>query len=182
MILGIYRRRCLQSPSCLLPHTHKARFADRIRLRDDQSNANGTPREIKNDFAKISPSYRTPQYAIVLAHGLLGFNELHVVGNLLPGVKYWRGITDAFVARGIETITASVPASATIEERATRLGEVIEQRAGGKSVNIIAHSMGGLDARYMISQLRPKNVHVKSLTTIATPRKSSKYRYNVATR
>jgi len=39
-------------------------------------------------------------------------------------------------------------------------------------VNIIAHSMGGLDARFLISQLGMAN-RVVSLTTIATPHRGS---------
>ena len=35
--------------------------------------------------------------------------------------------------------------------------------------------MGGLDARYMISRLRPPNVNVRSLTTIATPHRGSAF-------
>ena len=78
-------------------------------------------------------------------------------------------------AKGIEVITASVPASGSIEERAAKLREDIAAKANGKSVNIIAHSMGGLDARYMISRLQPDNVEVLSLTTIATPHRGSAF-------
>ena len=63
-------------------------------------------RVIENDFAKFREHYRTPQYPIVLAHGLLGFDELHLVGNYLPGVQYWRGIKDAYQKNGIEVITS----------------------------------------------------------------------------
>lgn len=38
-------------------------------------------------------------------------------------------------------ITATVSASGSVEARAKQLGEVIERKAKGKSVNIIAHSM-----------------------------------------
>lgn len=72
-------------------------------------------------------------------------------------------------------ILTSVPPSASIEERAVKLSEDIEKKAGGKSVNIIAHSMGGLDARYMISRLKPPNVRVRSLTTIASPHRGSAF-------
>lgn len=78
-------------------------------------------------------------------------------------------------ANGIEVITASVPASGSIEERALKLGQDIASKANGKSVNIIAHSMGGLDARYMISRLKPDNVNVLSLTTVATPHRGSAF-------
>jgi triacylglycerol lipase len=54
-----------------------------------------------------------------------------------------------------------------------KLCKDIEEKADGKSVNIIAHSMGGLDSRYMISRLRPDNVNVLSLTTIASPHRGS---------
>jgi len=90
-------------------------------------------------------------------------------------VHYWRGITEAMRANGIEVITASVPASASIEERALKLGQDIATKANGKSVNIIAHSMGGLDARYMISRLQPENVEVLSLTTVASPHRGSAF-------
>lgn len=80
----------------------------------------------------------TPENPVVLAHGLLGFDELHLAGKLLPGVHYWRGITQALTANGIEVITASVPPSASIEERAQKLGKDIEGKAHGKSVNVIA--------------------------------------------
>jgi triacylglycerol lipase len=40
-------------------------------------------------------------------------------------------------------------------------------------VNLIAHSMGGLDCRYLISKLEKGNYEVASLTTITTPHKGS---------
>ena len=130
---------------------------------------------IKDDYAKLRAKYQTPQSPIVLAHGLLGFDELRLAGKLLPGVHYWRGITEALTANGMEVILTSVPPSASIEERAATLSDEIEQKAGGKDVNIIAHSMGGLDARFMISRLKPPNVKVRSLTTIATPHRGSAF-------
>ncbi|KAG9233211.1 Alpha/Beta hydrolase protein [Amylocarpus encephaloides] len=132
-------------------------------------------RTIEDDFATIREKYATPKHPIVLAHGLLGFDELKLGGRFFRGVQYWRGITDALRANGIEVIIASVPASARIEERAAKLSRDIAEKAGGKSVNIIAHSMGGLDARYMISRLQPERVNVLSLTTIASPHRGSSF-------
>jgi len=142
---------------------------------DSDPRINDLGRAIEDDFATIRQNYATPKHPIVLAHGLLGFDELRLAGSLLPGVHYWRGITDAMRANGIEVIIASVPASGSIEERALKLGEDIAAKADGKSVNIIAHSMGGLDARYMISCLKPNNVNVLSLTTIASPHRGSAF-------
>ena len=93
---------------------------------------------IEDDYALLRPSYAVPNHPIILAHGLLGFTELHLAGQLLPGVQYWRGITDALAAKGVEVITAEVPPSGRIEVRAQRLAEAIERKAGGRAVNIIA--------------------------------------------
>lgn len=79
-----------------------------------------------------------PKHPIVLAHGLLGFNELHLAGKYFPGVQYWRGIKGALEMKGIEVFPASVSPSASIEKRATALCEDIERRAKGREVNIIA--------------------------------------------
>ncbi|KAK4541930.1 hypothetical protein LTR36_007294 [Oleoguttula mirabilis] len=128
---------------------------------------------IHDRFAALRNEYQTPKNPIILAHGLLGFEELHLAGQNLPGIKYWYGITDALAAKGVEVITATVPPSGSIEKRAAKLAESIERRAGGRAVNIIAGI--GLDSRYMISQLKPPNVKVLSLTTIATPHRGSSF-------
>lgn len=81
----------------------------------------------------------SPKNPIVLAHGLLGFDELHLLpGHVLPGIHYWRGITEALAAKGVEVITATVPAAGSIEQRAQKLGESIARKAKGRSVNIVA--------------------------------------------
>lgn len=84
-----------------------------------------------------------PKHPVVLAHGLLGFDELRLAGPYLPALQYWRGIQEALSARGTEVITATVPPSASIEQRAEELARVIEIGARGKDVNIIAYV--GLD-------------------------------------
>lgn len=130
-------------------------------------------RTIKDDFAKFREKYDTPRHPIVLAHGLMGFDELRLVGKYLPGVQYWRGITDAFRQNEVEVITTAVPTTGSIEERAKALHEQIKEKAAGKDVNIVAHSMGGLDSRYLISKIQPQEFSIKSLTTVATPHRGS---------
>lgn len=90
--------------------------------------------------ARCSPFVHiaAPKHPVVLAHGLLGFDELRLAGPYLPGVQYWRGIKEALSARGIEVITATVPPSASIEARAEELARIIESDAHGKDVNVIA--------------------------------------------
>ncbi|KAI7278911.1 alpha/beta-hydrolase [Hortaea werneckii] len=126
---------------------------------------------IHDQFSVLRSSYRVPKYPIILAHGLLGFDELRIAGPNMPGIEYWYGIRDALAARDIQVMTATVPPSGSIEARAQKLSEDIERKAGGREVNIIA----GLDSRYMISQLKPPNVIVKSLTTISTPHRGSAF-------
>lgn len=111
----------------------------------------------------------------MLAHGLLGFAELHLTPGWLPAVHYWRGIAEALKANGVHVITTTVPPSASIEQRAEELARGIARAAAGRHVNVIAHSMGGLDARYMISHLRPANVAVHSLVTVASPHHGSSF-------
>ncbi len=65
--------------------------------------------------------------------------------------------------------------SGSIEQRAEKLAQQIARDARGKDVNIIAHSMGGLDARHMISHLQPKGVNVHSLVTVASPHHGSAF-------
>ena len=74
----------------------------------------------------------------MLTHGLLGFDELHLLGNGMPGIQYWRGIVKALELNSVEVITASVPPSGSIESRAIRLSETIAKKVKGRSVNIIA--------------------------------------------
>ena len=68
----------------------------------------------------------------------MGFDELRLAGSIVPGIQYWRGITEALHAKGIEVIVAAVPASGSIEARAEKLIESISRKAKGKHVNIIA--------------------------------------------
>ncbi|CAG7917340.1 unnamed protein product [Penicillium olsonii] len=131
-------------------------------------------RVIHDEYSIVRDHYDVPKHPIVLAHGLLGFDELRLGGRYLPGVQYWRGIKEALTARGVEVITATVPPSGSIEDRAKELARDIEAGARGRDVNIIAyvsivHNKIRLDSRYMISRIRPEKFKVLSLTTIASP-------------
>lgn len=79
-----------------------------------------------------------PKAPIVLAHGLCGFDQLHLAGRRLPGIQYWRGIESALEKLEIEVITASVGPIGSIEERAASLSECIAKKANGRTVNIVA--------------------------------------------
>ncbi|OAA18806.1 Alpha/beta hydrolase family protein [Frankia sp. EI5c] len=75
--------------------------------------------------------------------------------------------------RGFTTVTAvDLPLFATsVEAAARQLAEAVEQvvgRHGHSDVNIIAHSLGGLVARYYVQRLGGDE-HVRTLITLATP-------------
>jgi triacylglycerol lipase len=101
---------------------------------------------------------------VVLAHGLLGFDEVEV-----RGVRhdYFRGLPDLLRARGCEVHRPRVAPSGSIAARAEALAACVRALPRGK-VNVIAHSMGGLDARYAIARLGLAD-RVASLTTVGTP-------------
>ena len=114
--------------------------------------------------------------AIVLHHGLLGFGDI-AVGPVK--IAYFRGIDRAMRARGHEVIVPRIHPTGSIERRARQLKEAIlrsHRYAGHRHdrILLIAHSMGGLDARYMISKLGMAD-HVAALLTITTPHRGSPY-------
>ncbi|KAH6878673.1 Alpha/Beta hydrolase protein [Alternaria rosae] len=179
-MIRIYARATIRSPvysttSCILSPKNATRQFSRSQCRKEDPRISDFGREIVDEFAVMREKYDAPKHTIVLAHGLLGFDELRLAGQFIPGIQYWRGITDALAHKGIEVIVAAVPASGSIEARSAKLAESIALKAKGKQVNIIAHSMGGLDSRYMISQLRPTDFKILSLTTIATPHRGSAF-------
>ncbi|CAK1357449.1 Lipase 2 [Cercospora beticola] len=171
---------CLHSSTVSRKQAEKTRAPENTsdpritNVEDQKKSINDEKGEIiEDEFAVLRTSYDAPKHPIILAHGLLGFDELRPLGHAIPirGIEYWYGIKEALAAKNVEVITASVPPSGRIEVRAQRLAESIERQAGGKAVNIIA----GLDARHMVSRLKPANVKVLSLTTVATPHRGSSF-------
>lgn len=85
---------------------------------------------------------------------------------------YFRGIPEYLEERGFRVVLTQVPAAGTIAERAARMKEQIHARVQAGDVHIIAHSMGGLDARFMITHLGMED-RVASLTTLGTPHRGT---------
>ena len=92
-------------------------------------------------YLQLTNTIATPRHAIVLAHGLLGFDEIQLGGPFLPAIEYWHGIKEALSVKGIHVITASVSASGSIQQRARELERYIAAGARGKDVNIIAYGV-----------------------------------------
>lgn len=114
--------------------------------------------------SRPAPAKKHTEHPIVLAHGWLGFDTL-----ALPGIQgeYFRGVRQRLEREGNQVFVPRVSPVAGIRTRAEQLAEQLE-RIDAERLNIIAHSMGGLDARYAISRLglAPR---VASLTTLGTP-------------
>ncbi|KAJ9126392.1 hypothetical protein QFC24_002130 [Naganishia onofrii] len=137
---------------------------------------------VEESMAKIEQKYETPKNPLVFCHGLLGFDYLGP--SSLPPVfcyikslqiSHWRGIREVLEANGCEVMITRVPATSSTKIRSEILMAAIEERYPGREVNLIGHSMGGIDGRYMISKLKPEKFKVSSLTTISTPHRGSPF-------
>lgn len=110
---------------------------------------------------------RKTKYPILLIHGVAVKESAVVrsfgrIGKILreAGHRVYFADTDGF---------------GTIEGNAAQLKEQIARilaEEGAEKINLIAHSKGGLDAKYMISRLEMAD-RVASLTTLSTPHKGS---------
>jgi hypothetical protein len=63
----------------------------------------------------------------------------------------------------------------SIASRSHTLHQQLQDRIPGRGINFIAHSMGGLDCRYLISHIKPTQYAPLSLTTISTPHQGSPF-------
>jgi triacylglycerol lipase len=95
-------------------------------------------------------------------------------GTSAAAVGY-SAVVKALVAKGYKAYAPFPAPVDTIAGRAAALKpqlEAIFTATKAKQIHIVAHSMGGLDARYLISKLGFAG-RVKSLTTISTPHRGS---------
>lgn len=102
--------------------------------------------------------------AFILAHGFGGTAD-----------DWDEGIQPAIEAEGHAVLRTSVPATGSVALRAAALATQVDALladTGATQVHIIAHSMGGLDGRFLISNLG-YGAKVASLTTISTPHRGT---------
>ena len=107
------------------------------------------------------------RYPIVLAHGMAGFDELFGV------YEYWYGIPGALRDKGATVYVTEVSQFNSTEVRGEQLIDQIETITaitGKPKVNLIGHSHGGLDVRY-VAAVRPDLV--ASVTSVGTPHKGA---------
>jgi triacylglycerol lipase len=114
---------------------------------------------------------------IVLVHGILGFRNLIEAGpvGLIP---YFRDVAAHFESQGHHVLAVELDKTKGVETRGDQLTVQLAaalapggQLDPAQKTHIIAHSMGGLDSRYLLSPANPapNQLPVRSLTTIGTP-------------
>lgn len=120
-------------------------------------------------------------FPIVLAQGIARFDilrEILVRKAVALGIEfsdslhYFKGIKSHLEKNDFEVHHTNVDFAGSVDLRARQLGDQISQILSGRpddKVHIIAHSMGGLDARHMIADIEGMAKKVASLTTVGTP-------------
>ncbi len=111
----------------------------------------------------ITDTYAQTKYPIVLCHGMAGFDSLFGV------VDYFYGIESSLKSSGATVYITHVPAFNTTEARGEALLQELEDiaaRDGVTKFNLIGHSHGGLDVRY-VAGVRPDLV--ASVTSVGSP-------------
>lgn len=117
---------------------------------------------------------------IVLAHGIFRFDQLRIdLRNRLGidvGPHYFNGILRHLTEHGFRVRETDANFAGSLIQRSRDLKKQVMaflSEAGAQKVHIIAHSMGGLDARRMIVDEGMAD-HVASVTTIGTPHHGTK--------
>lgn len=108
----------------------------------------------------------------MLVPGLFGYDEVRLLKWRLA--CYFPGIPELLRQGGNRVLVARVSPTGGVVDRAAQLQAFLDRELPGEAVHILAHSMGGLDARYLISRLGMSR-RVLSLTTIGTPHRGSAF-------
>jgi triacylglycerol lipase len=115
------------------------------------------------------PRLRAP---IVLVHGLFGFSRVQLAGYTM--LDYFPGVAEALEKAGNRVYMPFLTPTGGVADRARQLKEFIQSVSPHEPVHLFAHSMGGLDARYMVSRLG-MNERVLTLTTLGTPHRGTTF-------
>lgn len=121
------------------------------------------------DATRICSQICATKYPLLLVHGVL-FRDLRYF-------NYWGRIPRALIQNGAKVYYGNQEAVGTIEYNGQDIARRIEEilgETGCEKVNIIAHSKGGLDARYAVTCLGMAD-KVASLTTVCTPHRGCRF-------
>lgn len=114
------------------------------------------------------PARPRAPHPVVLVHGLFGFDEI-AVGRRRHA--YFRGVGPRLERDGRRVVHLRLPALGPVEDRARQLAEGL-RALDAPRVIALAHSMGGLDARYAIGRLGAAR-RVAALVTVGTPHRGT---------
>ncbi len=113
---------------------------------------------------------------LILAHGILGFGAPHffLFNKYFSKFKYFSGVSAAINQNMLKVLEQQAPTIGTVKLRAAKLAELIlKETSADDEVYIVAHSMGGLDARLALQQNSAVRERVIALATIGTPHEGS---------
>lgn len=125
--------------------------------------------KLLTDQKRAMQSVCATRYPILLLHGVF-FRDFRYL-------NYWGRIPAELEANGARIFYGNHQSAASVadsgREIAERIRQIVEE-TGCEKVNIIAHSKGGLDARYAVSCLGMAP-YVASITTINTPHRGCEF-------
>lgn len=113
-------------------------------------------------------SFQPDEDAIVFVHGFLGFSEIPL---LWWPIRYFRHARACLGERGLTASFPSLPPAGSVEARAGALSAFLGTLSAPR-IHLIAHSMGGLDSRYVAHALDPQH-RIRSVITIGTPHRGT---------
>jgi len=124
----------------------------------------------------LDPAGDPARFPIVLVHGFNASPQRNGFGL---------EVVSALCADGHAVFDPALPPFASVETRSTALADAVDRALSGAAddcgvtpaeppakVNLIAHSMGGLDARFLVASLGYGD-RVATVTTISTPHRGS---------
>lgn len=106
--------------------------------------------------------------AVVFVHGFLGFGRR---GLLSLRVDYFRQVRRCLAGGPAQLHFPALPATGSVEERSEALARYLAGQRTERFV-LVAHSMGGLDARQVIARADPDR-RVARLVTLGTPHRGT---------
>ncbi|HMC65416.1 MAG TPA: hypothetical protein VKI65_10800, partial [Gemmataceae bacterium] len=109
------------------------------------------------------------RHPLVFCHGMLGYTMLRM--QTPRDLNCFSALAKFLRERGFHVLFPQVTPTGGVAERARELRDQIRAWTG-EPINLVAHSMGGLDARYLISRLGMAD-QVRSLTMVGTPNRGS---------
>ena len=130
----------------------------------------GGPEELDTTQSEqgLGGTCRGAPYPIILAHGMAGFDRI-------GPINYFFNVAADLRARGEMVVEAHVPRFESSAVRASYLARYVDdtlRQSGACKVNLIAHSQGGLDSRYLITSLGYGS-RIGGLVTVSTPHRGS---------